>query len=170
MLPSFCCKERRYDSGVWPWRLKPDGLRFIATSPCTAHDVDWAFELPPRSCPKPPSRFWAAFRNATARLAVFDFPMLAAARAGSTAPVSSTSLVARGRKPKPPSRLCCLASQRADRFTPEPPVALSAMIPNAVQPLFDFHEPFFERRRSTVFTRLRPANDLGDTPAASSAS
>src|SRR3954470_7636011 len=140
MLPSFCCKERRYDSGVWPWRLKPDGLRFIATIPCTAHDVDWAFELPPRSCPKPPSRLCAAFRNATARPAALDLRMPAAASAWSTAPVSSTSLVAPGRNPKPPSRLWRRASQRADRLTPEPPVALSARIPKAVQPLFDFQE------------------------------
>src|SRR3954451_1602041 len=170
MLPSFCCSERRYVSGVWPWRLKPDGLRFTATSPCTAHDVDWAFELPPRYCPKPPSRFCAARMKATARLATFVPRIPAAASAWSTAPVSSTSLVAPGRKPKPPSRLCCFESQRAERLTPDPLVAFRARVPDAIQPLFDFQEPFFERRRSIVFTRLRPANDRGETPDASSAS
>src|SRR3954468_6377177 len=170
MLPSFCCSERRYVSGVWPWRLKPDGLRFTATSPCTAHDVDWAFELPPRYCPKPPSRFCPARMTATPPPATLEPRIPAAASAWSTAPVSSTSLVAPGRKPKPPSRLCCFASQRAECFTPEPPVAFSASTPNAFQPLFDFHEPFLERRRSIVLTRLRPANERGETPAASSAS
>src|SRR3954465_12137916 len=123
-----------YDRGVWPRRLKPPGFRPTATSPCTAHDVDWAFEPAPRSCPKPPSRFCAAFRNATARRGVFDPRIPAAASACSTAPVSSTSLVARGRKPKPPSRLCCFASQRDDRFTPVPPVAFTARIPTPAPP------------------------------------
>ena len=58
MLPLRRWRRVRYDSA----RAVTRRAAPTATSPCTTYDVDWAFELPPRIWPKPPSDPWLRIR------------------------------------------------------------------------------------------------------------
>src|SRR5918997_332416 len=124
-LPSLRCRPCRYASA----RESTAPPASTATSPWTAYEVDWAFESRPRNWPKPPSSFWFARSQSTARRAAGPRARPTAARACNVAPVMSLSLVADGTRPKPPSSLCAFVSHATVGPPAGSPEALRARMP-----------------------------------------